>query len=217
MKNLLFKEFKLATHLLTYLFLGFSFMTFVPGYPILCGAFFVCLGMFQSYQLAREDNDILYSVLLPVKKTDIVKAKYMTAVVLEGIAVVICGSCTLIRMLFLSEAVIYKTNALMGANLISLAFVFIIFTVFNLIFIGGFFKTGYGIGKPFVLFIVVNFAIIWIGEALHYLPGFAWVNTLDFGYADRQICVLLVAILVYVIGTLLSCKTSQKRFEKIDL
>ena len=41
MKHLIVKELKMATPLLTYLFLGFTLMTFIPGYPILCGAFFV--------------------------------------------------------------------------------------------------------------------------------------------------------------------------------
>ena len=67
MKNLLMKEFKLATLPLTYLFLLFSLLTFIPGYPILCGAFFVCLGIFQSYQRNREDNDILYRILKNVQ------------------------------------------------------------------------------------------------------------------------------------------------------
>lgn len=44
MKQLLRKEFRLATPVITWLFIGFALMTFIPGYPILCGAFFVCLG-----------------------------------------------------------------------------------------------------------------------------------------------------------------------------
>lgn len=43
-------------------------MTMVPGYPILVGAFFVCFGVFQSFQNACVNNDILYTVLLPVKR-----------------------------------------------------------------------------------------------------------------------------------------------------
>ena len=83
MKNLIYKELRLATPLLTFLFLAFSLMTFIPGYPILCGAFFMSFGIFQAYQLGREDNDILYSVLLPVSKRDVVKGKYLSAVILQ--------------------------------------------------------------------------------------------------------------------------------------
>ena len=52
----------------------------IPGYPILCGAFFVCLGIFYTYQQARECDDITYTVLLPVRKRDVVTAKYMDSV-----------------------------------------------------------------------------------------------------------------------------------------
>lgn len=217
MKNLIKKEFRLATLLLTFLFLGFALMTFIPGYPILCGPFFVCLGMFQSYQRNREDHDILYSVLLPVKKTDVVKAKYGAAVILQMVAFAFCTICTGIRMVFLSEVKAYTTNALMGANLVYLAFVLLIFAAFNVMFIGGFFKTAYAIGKPFVAFIVVNFVIIGIAEALHHLPGLDWLNTLGFGDVGRQLCILLGGAVIYVIATVMSCKASQKRFEQIDL
>lgn len=217
MKNLISKEFQLATPLLTFLFLGFAAMAFIPGYPILCGAFFVCFGIFQSYQFAREDNDILYTVLLPVKKTDAVKSKYAAAVVLQIVAFVFMSVFTGIRMVFLSDAAAYRNNVLMGANPVFLAFVLLIFLSFNVVFIGGFFKTAYRFGKPFVCFVIVNFTIITIAEALHHFPGLEWLNTLDFHHMDRQLPVLLAAALLYAAGTMISCKISQKRFEKIDL
>jgi len=217
MKNLIYKEFKLAMPLLTLVFLAFTLMTFIPGYPILCGAFFVCFGIFQSYQMGREDNDIWYSVLLPVRKTDVVKAKYVTSIILEMIAFFLCTVFTAIRMAFLSETVVYETNPLMNANPVFLAFVLLIFTVFNVIFLGGFFKTAYRIGKPFVIFIIVNFTIIGIAEALHHFPGLHWLNVLDFSYTGRQIMILTVAFIVYIVSTIVSCNASQKRFERIDL
>lgn len=217
MKNLLIKEFRLATLPLTYLFLLFSLMTFIPGYPILCGAFFVCLGIFQSYQRNREDNDILYSVLLPVSKKEVVVAKYIAVVLLQMTAFAICAVCTVVRMTFLSDVRVYTTNALMGANLVFLAFVLLIFAAFNMIFVGGFFKTAYGIGKPFVTFIVVNFLIIGFAETLHHIPGFGWLNVLDFSCFGEHFLILVIAVIVYVASTVVSCRVSQRRFEKIDL
>ena len=217
MKNLLMKEFRLATLPLTYLFLLFSLMTFIPGYPILCGAFFVCLGIFQSYQRNREDNDILYSVLLSVSKKEVVVAKYIAVVLLQMTAFAICAVCTVVRMTFLSDVRIYTTNALMGANFVFLAFVLLIFAAFNIIFVGGFFKTAYGIGKPFVTFIVVNFLIIGLAETLHHIPGFDWLNVLDFSRFGEHFLILVIAVIVYVASTVVSCRVSQRRFEKIDL
>ena len=216
MKNLLMKEFRLATPVITYLFVGFALMTFIPGYPILCGAFFVCLGIFQGYQINKDSNDILYSILLPVSKSDVVKAKYLTVVLLQMSAFVLCSIFTFIRMTMLSNAIVYENNVLMGANFIYLAFVLLIFACFNLIFLGGFFKTAYGIGKPFLTFIAVNFTIIAMGETLHHIPGLAWMNTLDFRFIDRQVFVLAGGILLYAAVTAGSCRRSCFRFEKID-
>ena len=217
MKNLLYKELRLATPPLTFFFLGFTVIAFLPGYPILCGAFFVCFGIFQSYQLGRENNDILYTVLLPVKKSDSVKAKYAAAVLLEMGAFFLFTVFTGIRMIFLSDAEIYQTNALMGANPVFLAFVLMIFLAFNVIFIGGFFRTAYRLGKPFVLFVLVNFTLIAAAESLHYFPGLAWTNALDFRHVGDQLLVLLAAMFLYVTATVISCKNAEKRFEKTDL
>ena len=217
MKNLLCKEIRLATPLLTFLFLGFTAMTFIPGYHILCGAFFVCFGIFQSYQNGRTDNDILYTVLLPVKKSHVVKAKYAAAVTVELTAFCLFAVFTCVRMLWLSDSGVYKTNVLMGANPVFLAFVLLIFTAFNVVFIGGFFKTAYNFGKPFIAFLVMSFLLIGLGETLHHLPGLGWLNELGLDHAGRQLPVLLAAAVAYAAATTVSCRTAQNRFEKIDL
>ena len=79
MNNLLRKELKLSASPLSYLFIAFGLMTLIPGYPILVGAFFISFGIFQSYQTAREANDILYSALLPISKADVVRSKFALA------------------------------------------------------------------------------------------------------------------------------------------
>ena len=76
MSALLRKEIRLSSLPLTWLFISFGVMTLIPGYPILCSVFFITLGIYQSFQSAREANDILYSALLPVAKNDVVKGKY---------------------------------------------------------------------------------------------------------------------------------------------
>ena len=177
----------------------------------------MCFGIFQSYQTGREDNDILYSVLLPVRKTDVVRGKYATTVILQMRAFLLCSAFTGIRMILLSDAKAYTTNVMMSANLVFLAFVLLIFVAFNVIFLGGFFKTAYGIGKPFVIFVIVNFIIIGIAEALHHFPGLGWLNAMDFSYVGRHAIILIGAASLYVALTAISCKASQRRFEKIDL
>ncbi len=217
MRNLLYKELKLATPLLTFLFIGFTVMTFIPGYPILCGTFFICLGMFQGYQYCRESGDIIYSVILPVKKTDVVKAKYIAAAVLQIIAFGLCTVFSLVRMIFMSDAPVYLTNVMMAANPVYLGFMLLIFALFNCVFIGGFFRTAYNLGKPFVTFIIVCFGVIIIAEALHHFPGLEWLNTLGFEDLGSQLMVMAAGAAIYICITIISCRNSQRRFEKIDM
>ena len=115
-RKLLGKEIKLAASPLAWLFISFALMAFIPGYPILVGAFFICFGIFQCFQSGRENNDILYTVLLPVSKTDAVKAKYRFAVMIQMIAFGITSVITMLRMTLMTKAAPYVTNPMMNAN-----------------------------------------------------------------------------------------------------
>ena len=126
MKALLHKELRLSALLLTYLFIGFGAMTLIPGYPILCGAFFITLGIFQSFQSAREANDIVYSALLPIAKRDVVRGKYLFVAVIELCGFTLMTVFTLVRMTVLADAPVYRQNALMNANPFFLGMVLLI-------------------------------------------------------------------------------------------
>ena len=75
MGKILLKEMKLSASILSYVFIVFGLMFLLPGYPVLCGAFFTTLGIYQSFQNMRETNDILFSALLPISKEDVVRGE----------------------------------------------------------------------------------------------------------------------------------------------
>lgn len=217
MRNVLLKEMRLSASVLSYLFILFGLMFFVPGYPVLCGVFFVTLGIFHSFQAAREANDIVFSALLPIAKRDIVKGKFLFVCLIEGCAFLLMALAVILRMTVFSQSAVYRGNAMMNANLFALGAACVIFGLFNWIFVGGFFKTAYKFGRPFVLFIVVCFTAIFTAEALHHIPGLEKLNA--FGTDDIVIQLILLAagILIFLLLTVLSCRKAWKRFERIDL
>lgn len=217
MNALLKKEMRLSALLLTYLFIGFGVMTLVPGYPILCGTFFITLGLFQSFQSAREANDIVFSALLPIAKRDVVKGKYQFAALIELAGFAVMAVLTLVRMTVLADAVIYRQNALMNANLFFLGCVLLIFGLFNAIFLGGFLKTAYKLGKYFVIFIAVCFVVIFLAEAAHHVPGLGALNAFGFDHIGLQLLTLLAGAAAFVALTFLSYNKACKDFERIDL
>ena len=211
MKKLIKKEFLLATSPLSVIFILFAFMTLLPGYPILLGSFFICLGIFQSYQVIRDNNDILYSALLPIKKRDTVTAKFASAAIIELCGFIIMTALTVLRMTLLKDAAVYTTNVMMPASLVFLGFALLIFGEFNCVFIGGFFRTSYYFGKPFIFFIIVSFLTVAVGETLHHLPFIPYFT------AAFQVISFVGGAVLYVLLTLISWKRSQIRFENTDL
>ncbi len=217
MTKLLNKEFRLAASPLSWLFLLAAGMTLLPGYPILMGAFFVCFGVFHSFQNAREANDVLYTVLLPVRKRDFVGAKYAFTCTIQMIGFLLMAVLTALRMTALSGAEAYVSNALMNATPLFLAFTLLIFAAFNVFFLGGFFRTGYKFGVPFLCFGIAALVLLAVGEALHFLPGLGFFNAPAGERLGLQFGILAAAAAVYALGTVLSCRVSMARFEKIDL
>ena len=217
MRNMLLKECKLSASPLSFLFILFGLMFFLPGYPVLCGVFFVTLGIFQSYQNAREANDMVFSALLPISKRDVVKGKYLFTAAIELCGILLMAAAVVVRMTVLADAPVYRSNALMNANLFALGMAFVGFGLFNLIFVGGFFKTAYKFAGPFVGYIIAVFLMICIAETLHHVPGFAFLNAFGTEHFAVQVLLLGIGAAFYLAVTVLSCKKACKRFEKIDL
>ena len=217
MRNILLKECKLSASPLSFLFILFGLMFFLPGYPVLCGVFFVTLGIFQSYQNAREANDMVFSALLPISKRDVVKGKYLFTAAIELCAVLLMAAAVVVRMTVLADAPVYRSNALMNANLFALGMAFIGFGLFNLIFVGGFFKTAYKFAGPFVGYIIAVFLMICIAETLHHVPGFAFLNAFGTEHFAVQVLLLGIGAAFYLAVTVLSCKKACKRFDETDL
>jgi hypothetical protein len=159
----------------------------------------------------------VFSVLLPIAKKDIVKGKYLFVCLIEGCSFVLMAVSVMLRMTVFSKSAAYLSNPMMNANLFALGLACVIFGLFNRIFVGGFFQTAYKFGRPFVSFIIVCFFVIFIGEAVHHVPGLQRLNA--FGTDDIAVQLLLLAagILIFVMLTVSSCRKACEDFERIDL
>lgn len=82
--------------------------------------------------------------------------------------------------------------------------------------IGGFFKTAYQIGKPFILFCLADFIIITVGEALHHIPALESLNELS-NVSIPQVAIFVIGVVLFMLCTWLSYQKSIKNFEEIDL
>ena len=215
MKSLLKKEFTLSANVLTYVFLLFSCMTWIPGYPILVGTFFITLGIFYTFQNVREQNDILFSALLPVSKRDIVGAKFLFVLILEIAAFLLSAVFTIFRMTLLSSATVYTENALMNANIAYLGYILLLFAAFQWFFLRDFFRTAYKICVPFLIYCIVAFIVVGIAETLHHVPGLESLNST--APTLSQWIVFGLGLAVFAFATWRAYVASVKDFDALDL
>lgn len=202
---------------ITYWFIAFGLMFFIPGYPVLCSVFFICMGLYHSFRYAAECNDIVFSALLPVAKQDVVKGKFVFSCMIELCGSAVMAASVLVRMTVLADSAVYRQNPMMNANFFALGAALLLFGIFNLIFIGGFFKTAYKTSRPFLVYILVCFVIIGIAEALHYFPGMQALNAFGFEHAGLQTALLFAGIVCYCLLTRIAYRKSCASFEMIDL
>jgi len=217
MRNILLKEIKLSSSPLAFLFIMFGFMFLLPGYPILCGVFFTTLGIFKSFEFAREANDTVFSALLPIAKKDVVKGRFWFVCFIEICAALLMLVSVIIRMTALADVELYRNNALMNANLFAVGAAFLILGLFNLVFVGGFFKTAYKLGRPFLIYMIVAFLSIAVFETLHHIPGLEKLNAFGADNIEFQIITMIAGIVAWSLMTVLSCNKACMNFEKIDL
>ncbi|MCH3972478.1 MAG: ABC-2 transporter permease [Oscillospiraceae bacterium] len=214
MRNLLRKEWKLAMHPTAILFLVLSFLLLIPNYPYYVTFFYTCLGIFFICLSGRENQDLLYTMLLPVRKRDIVRSRILTAVTLELLQAVIAVPAAILR-----NRMPMNNEVGMDANIALFAFSFILMGLFNLFFFTRYYRTPDKIGRHFALASGVVFVYITAAETLtHIVPFFRdELDTKDPQFLPQKLLVLLIGIVAYALLTFAACRKSERSFEKLDL
>lgn len=190
-------------------------MALIPNYPYLVMYFYVTLSLFFTCLGARENNDTMYTLSLPVKKTDIVKARLLFACVIELISLALT-----VPFLLLSAKIAPQGNAAgMDANPVLLGQGFVLFGLFNLIFFTAYYKDVSKVGVPFVIACVASFSLVAVDVCLCYaLPYVRDVlDTPGFSHLTEKAVCLLLGATVYTVLTLMTYKISAKRMLMQDV
>lgn len=103
MRNLLYKELRLAAHPNLYVFACLGALVLVPAYPYGAVFMFGCLGPYISVSYARENHDVFYTALLPVPKRDAVKAKLLMFAAAQITQLVFSVPFAFLRTLYLPQ------------------------------------------------------------------------------------------------------------------
>lgn len=215
MKNLIYKEFRLAMHPTALIFLGLSFMLIIPNYPYYVTFFYTGLGVFFTCLGGRENNDVSYTLNLPVRKRDTVKARILYAAIIETIQVVVAVPFAALRQ----SMPIAGNQVGMDANIAFFGLSFIMMGIFNFVFFTMYYKNVDKVGKSFAVAATLDFVYMAIAETCtHIVPFFK--DTLDTPDTENlfpKLAVLLTGIFIFALLNTAAYFKSAKSFEKIDL
>ena len=208
MKTLLYKQLRLVCHPMTPVFCLFGVMILIPNYPYSVTFFYVTLGLFFTFLNMREQKDIYYSAILPIRKRDTVKAALLFAVLVEVLSVVITSA----------QLQPDKDNAVgMDGNLMLLGAGFLIYGVFNLVFFTVLYRSGYKVGVAYVKANIAMWPTMLAAEAVVHFPGLAWLNRVDAQAELRQLPIFLGGVVLFAALTLVAYRRSAALYEKVDL
>lgn len=215
MKNLLYKEFKLATHPTTFIFLLFGLMILIPAYPYYVEFFYTAMSIFFIFLTGRENKDIFYTVTLPIRKRDAVKARCWMVAIIELVQIILS-----VPFAMISAAINHQGNlAGIDANAAFFGLVFLTFALFNIIFIPMFYKTACKVGTAFIagsiaigLYILAAESLVWIPSPLK-----TYLDTTAPGTTMKQLPILLAGIAVWTMTMFIVYKKAAANFEKVDL
>ena len=217
MKELLYKELKLATHPTTYLFLFLGTMLLIPSYPYYVAFIYTLLGIFFIFLTGRENKDILYTVSLPVRKRDVVKSRCLLVALIE-IAQIICS------IPFAIIGVRINPNPMgnpvgIEANAAFFGLVLIMFALFNAIFLPMFYKSPTKVGTPLIAGSIAVTLYIVAAEAAVQAIGLlkTSLDTTNPAMLPRQLPVLVAGMIVFALGLWLTYRRSAQNFEQVDL
>jgi len=216
MKDLLYKDYKLFWHSYVFVYLIFGTFLLIPSWPyFIAFSYIIWLGFCITFFVGRSNQDIFFSVSLPVRKKDTVLARVCSIAVIELLQIIIAIPFAVLNNMIYNDG----NGAGMNVNFAFFGFIFIMYAVFNIIFLPGFYKTAYNVGKPMILGIIgaAVFAAIFNVVVLLVPVLKTNLNGLGTSHLASQLSVLLIGIGLFVGLTWLTYKISANRFEKVDL
>lgn len=213
--KLLAKELRLAAHPTSLIFLALSAMLLIPNYPYLVTFFYTGLGIFFTCLGGRENHDVAYSVALPVRKSQVVKARVLFVAGLELLQLLLALPFAWLR----SRMPLPGNLVGMDANLAFFGLALGLLGLFNLVFFGVYYRDVRKVGKAFALSSLVVFLYISLVEAAcHVLPLFRdRLDRPDPEEVGLKLIVLGLGAAAFAGLTLLAYLRGRRDFERQDL
>jgi len=229
MKALIYKEFKLALHPICYIFLClFPFMILIPSYPVGVGFIYIlaCYPiLFLGANKGQQSNDLLYSVLQPVRKKDIVLARIITIVLMQAFFILLQSALIPLSIL-IQNSIASKSGQQTAAASVGFGFngyvsttaiAVVVLAITDLIFFPLYYRNGRSIVLA-TIFGILGFVLLMatFGVILPTVPGMEWYKNFFTQPIGIQFIFLFVGMGLSALIHFFIYKICSKQLEKVN-
>lgn len=219
MKNLLYKEVVLCTNIQVILFAVFALFILIPSWPPALAFIYPLSGLMTLFPRGLANKDIEYTSLLPIRKTDIVKAKLLYLCLIEIVVIFLATLGGIIRFFFFKEPTNPdELNYFMAVRptISLLGFAFLSFGIMNAVLIGLYYRNPYKrLTGPNLISLIVCVIILVVGSIMiAFIPE---LRTFERDGIIIQSVILLIGVALYVLFSFIGYKIAAKAFINVDL
>ena len=216
MKNLLYKEFKLCVSVQTLVFVSLSALIGVPSWPSLVPFIYPIAGFATIFPIALSNHDLLYTGILPTKKSDVVLGKVLLVGVLELISVLVSVPFAIIRCCFYPDAGFSD----LGINVALYGIVLFAYAFFNIIFFPWNYRKPDAKNTCCFLVSTLVTALFLGGVTFFFIvnpSACEFINQYTGAGLFTQLGILAFGIVTFVLLGFAAYKGASKQFEKVNL
>jgi hypothetical protein len=207
-----------------------SLLVIIPDWPSGVAFIYLLSGVATIFPRVLADHDVLYTAMLPIRKTDVVKGKVALISFVELSAIVLSIPAALVRIFVLQPAMLgsYANEAeraeemaylaSVEPNLMAYGTIFFSLGVYALVLLPWFFGNPSKVNWPQAIATLSGSLALALGMGLQAFITMLKGHILsDDQYMLAQVIFLLVGVAFYSVATLMAAKWAAKRFAKVDL
>lgn len=211
---LVIKDLTLVFHPMSIVILALAILVIVPNWPYAVILLYGCLCPYFNAQNAREQRDLDYAAVLPVSRHDMVVARVAATMLVEGVCVGLMFGFSLLR------PIIGTSDMFVGMppNVAFLGFALATFALFDLVFFPLQYQDPSKVGIPLVVASVPTLLFMIGFEVAPYVsPVFSDLFAQS-GFANMgaQLGALVVGVIIFLLGHVLTTVLAAQAFERVD-
>ncbi len=217
MRDLLYKDLSLAINPWFFILPVFTgALMLIPGWLYFIVLLYFCFIMVPNVLGGfKAQNDLMFSIMMPVRKKDIVGSKIIAFMTYELIHVMIALVYALINFKIYPDF----PMIFLKPNVAFFGLVFVMFGLVNITLFPLYYKTGYNYGLAAIITNVVAVAFAGAVEVLVLkVDGlYMFMHLVPPTTVLSHWLLLIVGIIFFLLASWIAYMISIKRFEKVDL